>query len=327
MFQTTSFSRSGHLPDNSHYRYSCSTSFWRQPPEDVRIDRLLADMAATATPPHFHPSSFVLPRTSNGPYVEMLDDEDEEDDGDGDGHGHEWRSGHGSQYPASRRGGRYIYPPLQGMLEDGRPQYAASSASSASTVKRPRNEMRAITDPPASSVSGSPAAAAAAAASAYQPKSRLKQQDCYQSFPAQAARGPTAASRYSKASTKVSSSSSRRSKQQQQQDQWPMMRHPIAGDGGGGGLKGAVAYEDLGPEDWISQISVQSSNGGGGRGGSVCYQYVPREERRGRTRRRGETWSSVVSSRGYPVVVGASTSMQTVAPSGKFDTRLITPYD
>lgn len=128
MFQTTSFSRSGYLPDRSHYSYSCSTAFWRPPPEDTRIDQLLEEMASMAWGRQLQQQLPYMPvATSQGPMIEILDDDDD-------------------QYP--------------GVLRNGRTQYAGSASSIASsrrstaTARPGGSGRRAITYPaPASQVS------------------------------------------------------------------------------------------------------------------------------------------------------------------------------
>lgn len=119
MFQTTSFQRSGYLPDKSHYSYSCSTAFWRPPPEDMRIDQLLEEMASMDLGRQLQqPLPYTPIADSQGPMIEILDDD--YDDG---------------QYP--------------GMLRDGRTQYAgsASSVASSRTARPGGNGRRAITYP------------------------------------------------------------------------------------------------------------------------------------------------------------------------------------
>ena len=128
MFQTTSFQRSGYLPDKSHYSYSCSTAFWRPPPEDMRIDQLLDEMASMDLGRQLQqPLPYTPIADSQGPMIEILDDDYDD-----------------RQYA--------------GMLRDGRTQYAGSTSSVASSSRTARpGGGRAITYPAPSQVRYAPA--------------------------------------------------------------------------------------------------------------------------------------------------------------------------
>lgn len=108
------------------------------------------------------------------------------------------------------------------------------------------------------------------------------------------------------------STSANRSSKRQQQD-WALVQYPTMP---------SARRSEVGPEDSISQVSSSGRRSSAG----SRHQYVPPEERRGRTRTRGETWESVVSGcqqQQPPSMM----MMQQPVPSGKFETRVITPWD
>ncbi|KAF2210964.1 hypothetical protein CERZMDRAFT_99135 [Cercospora zeae-maydis SCOH1-5] len=113
----------------------------------------------------------------------------------------------------------------------------------------------------------------------------------------------SSSSPYFDASRSADSSSERR------QQNWALVRHAATVSA----LRCEVA-----PEDSISQISSSARRSSAG----CRHQYVPPDERRGRTRTRGETWGSAVSGYQQP-----PSMMMRPVPSGKFETRVITPWD
>lgn len=78
MFHSTSFSRSGRLPDRttSHYSYSCNTIFLQPPPEeDVRIDQSWEEMASMNLGRNLqHPLPYIPPPPVRPPTSRALED-------------------------------------------------------------------------------------------------------------------------------------------------------------------------------------------------------------------------------------------------------------
>lgn len=78
MFHSTSFSRSGCLPDRrSHYSYSCNTIFLHPPPEeeDVRIDQSWEEMASMNLGRNLqHPLPYIPPPPVRPPTSRALED-------------------------------------------------------------------------------------------------------------------------------------------------------------------------------------------------------------------------------------------------------------
>lgn len=108
------------------------------------------------------------------------------------------------------------------------------------------------------------------------------------------------------------STSAKRSSKRRQQD-WALVEYPTTP---------SARRSEVGPEDSISQASSSGRRSSAG----SRYQYVPPEERRGRTRTRSETWESVGSVR-QQQQPPSMMMMQQPVPSGKFETRVITPGD
>lgn len=284
---TTSFSQSGTFADNSHYSYTHSYTSY-QPPSNPATIPYDAYFSDMASRELGRQMQLPLP------YGNMNDS---------------MSSFHGSakavpRYLPDRTGPRIEL--LEDINED-RIEELSMKPKSSYTGKSRRDSAVSIASSSASSRTLKPST---------QQQQRRKLASRANTYPLPLPLPPIPQPMHSKNNSPCSdtSTSANGSSKRQQQD-WALVQYPTTA---------SARRSEVAPEDSISQVSSSGRRSSAG----SRYQYVPPEERRGRTRTRGETWGSVVSAcEQQQRPPSMMMMMQQPVPSGKFETRLITPWD
>ncbi|PIB02145.1 hypothetical protein CB0940_01607 [Cercospora beticola] len=285
---TTSFSHSGTFADNSHYSYTYSYTSYQPSPSPATIPY---DAYFSELASRELGRQMQLPL----PYGSMNDS---------------LSSFHESvkavpRYLPDRTGPRIE---LLGDINEDRIEELSMKPKSSYTGKSRRDSAVSIASSSASSRTLKP--------STQQQQQRRKVASRANTYPLPLPLPPIPQPMHSKNNSPSSdtSTSAKRSSKRQQQD-WALVQYPTMP---------SARRSEVAPEDSISQVSSSGRRSSAG----SRYQYVPPEERRGRTRTRGETWESVVSGcQQQQQPPPSMMMMQQPVPSGKFETRVITPWD